>query len=40
MVNMVGIGDLTGDGKNDIVGRTTAGDLYRYAGTGTGAPSR
>ncbi|MEI5032927.1 VCBS repeat-containing protein [Streptomyces sp. S1A(2023)] len=33
---MVGAGDLNGDKHADIVARTANGDLYRYAGTGTG----
>ncbi|MEU6940016.1 hypothetical protein ABZ943_25435, partial [Streptomyces rubiginosohelvolus] len=36
MADFIGIGDLTGDGKDDVLGRTTTGDLYRYAGNGTG----
>ncbi|MGV9317275.1 hypothetical protein ACWDR0_34660, partial [Streptomyces sp. NPDC003691] len=36
MADFVGIGDLTGDGKDDILGRTAKGDLYRYAGDGAG----
>lgn len=36
---IVGAGDYTGDGRADIVARTTTGDLYLYAGTGsTSAP--
>lgn len=36
---IVGAGDYTGDGRSDIVARTTAGVLYLYAGTGsTSAP--
>ncbi|MFI6645719.1 FG-GAP repeat domain-containing protein [Streptomyces sp. NPDC050504] len=31
---ILSIGDLTGDGKTDILARTKAGDLYRYSGTG------
>lgn len=34
---MVGVGDLTGDGKNDIVVRDTAGKLYRNNGDGKGS---
>ncbi|MEE4493805.1 FG-GAP repeat domain-containing protein [Streptomyces sp. BE230] len=34
---MVGVGDLTGDGKNDIVVRDTAGKLYRNNGNGKGS---
>ncbi|MFI9150667.1 FG-GAP repeat domain-containing protein [Streptomyces sp. NPDC053367] len=33
---VVGVGDITGDGKNDLVARDTAGNLYRQAGTGRG----
>ncbi|MFJ4813619.1 FG-GAP-like repeat-containing protein [Streptomyces longwoodensis] len=33
---VVGAGDLTGDGKVDLVARDTAGALYRQDGTGTG----
>ncbi|MFI2765679.1 FG-GAP repeat domain-containing protein [Streptomyces echinatus] len=33
---VVGIGDITGDGKADLVARDTTGALYRYSGTGTG----
>ncbi|MET7858362.1 FG-GAP-like repeat-containing protein [Streptomyces sp. NPDC005318] len=29
-------GDINGDGKGDIVGVNSAGDLYRYTSTGTG----
>jgi GH25 family lysozyme M1 (1,4-beta-N-acetylmuramidase) len=32
---VVGAGDLNGDGKPDILGVTPSGDLYFYAGTGT-----
>jgi hypothetical protein len=31
--------DYNGDGIADLIGRTTAGDLYLYAGTGTGSVS-
>ncbi|MEU6620724.1 VCBS repeat-containing protein [Streptomyces litmocidini] len=31
---IVGAGDYTGDGRTDIVARTSGGDLYLYAGTG------
>ncbi|MFG2359200.1 FG-GAP repeat domain-containing protein [Streptomyces sp. NPDC048521] len=34
---VVGIGDITGDGKNDLVARDTAGNLYRNAGDGKGS---
>ncbi|MFG2476555.1 FG-GAP repeat domain-containing protein [Streptomyces fagopyri] len=34
---VVGVGDITGDGKSDLVERDTAGNLYRNAGTGTGS---
>ncbi|MEU8791931.1 VCBS repeat-containing protein [Streptomyces sp. NPDC048643] len=33
---IVGVGDITGDGKNDLVERDTAGNLHRNSGTGTG----
>jgi hypothetical protein len=33
---LVGVGDITGDGKADLVARDTAGGLYRHNGTGTG----
>ncbi|MEV3966455.1 VCBS repeat-containing protein, partial [Nocardia sp. NPDC050193] len=33
---VVGAGDITGDGKADLVARDTAGGLYRLPGTGTG----
>ena len=31
---MVGPGDLTGDGKPDLVARDSSGNLYLYPGTG------
>jgi hypothetical protein len=34
---VVGVGDITGDGKNDLVARDTAGNLYRQNGTGRGS---
>lgn len=34
---IVGVGDITGDGKNDLVVRDTSGNVYRNAGTGTGS---
>ncbi|MEV7981229.1 VCBS repeat-containing protein [Streptomyces sp. NPDC086519] len=34
---VVGVGDITGDGKNDLVVRDTAGRLYRYGGKGNGS---
>ncbi|MCT9010394.1 VCBS repeat-containing protein [Streptomyces rhizosphaerihabitans] len=34
---IVGVGDITGDGKNDLVERDTSGNVYRNAGTGTGS---
>ncbi|WP_332836501.1 FG-GAP repeat domain-containing protein [Streptomyces sp. QHH-9511] len=34
---LVAPGDLNGDGKGDLLGVTSAGDLYRYYSTGTGA---
>ncbi|MGW4905053.1 FG-GAP repeat domain-containing protein [Streptomyces sp. NPDC004270] len=33
---VVGVGDITGDGKNDLVMRDTAGNLYRGTGSGKG----
>ncbi|MFF8592336.1 FG-GAP-like repeat-containing protein [Streptomyces sp. NPDC015220] len=33
---VVGVGDITGDGRADIVARDTAGNLYRQNGTGKG----
>ncbi|WP_284049674.1 hypothetical protein [Streptomyces sp. YS415] len=30
----VGVGDITGDGKDDLISRDTAGNLYRNTGTG------
>ncbi|MFG2554573.1 FG-GAP repeat domain-containing protein [Streptomyces sp. NPDC048581] len=33
---VVGVGDITGDGKNDLVARDTAGNLYRNPGNGDG----
>ncbi|MFD8015502.1 FG-GAP repeat domain-containing protein [Streptomyces sp. NPDC058955] len=32
---IIGAGDYTGDGRTDIVARTTGGDLYVYPGTGS-----
>ena len=32
---LVGMGDMNGDGIGDVVGRTPAGDLYFYAGLGS-----
>ncbi|MGW3241907.1 FG-GAP repeat domain-containing protein [Streptomyces sp. NPDC001070] len=34
---VLGIGDLTCDGKADLIARDTAGNLYRYNGNGKGA---
>ncbi|MGW2050022.1 FG-GAP-like repeat-containing protein [Streptomyces sp. NPDC001858] len=34
---VVGVGDITGDGKADLVARDTAGVLYRVPGNGTGS---
>jgi hypothetical protein len=34
---VVGVGDITGDGNNDLVARDTAGNLYRQTGTGKGS---
>lgn len=33
---LVGPGDLSGDGKGDLLARTKAGDLYLYRGNGSG----
>ncbi|NEC67206.1 VCBS repeat-containing protein [Streptomyces sp. SID9727] len=33
---IVGPGDLSGDGKGDLLGRTTSGDLYLFKGNGQG----
>ncbi|MFF8379804.1 FG-GAP repeat domain-containing protein [Streptomyces sp. NPDC015661] len=34
---LVGAGDYTGDGRADLIARTSGGDLYLYAGTGVAA---
>ncbi|MFF4845301.1 FG-GAP repeat domain-containing protein [Streptomyces collinus] len=34
---IVGVGDITGDGRSDLVERDTAGNLYRNAGDGKGS---
>ncbi|MGW0121012.1 FG-GAP repeat domain-containing protein [Streptomyces sp. NPDC003327] len=34
---LLGAGDYTGDGRADLVARTSGGDLYLYAGTGVAA---
>ncbi|MFI9151087.1 FG-GAP repeat domain-containing protein [Streptomyces sp. NPDC053367] len=34
---VVGVGDLTGDGRPDLVARDTAGNLYRQSGNGKGS---
>ncbi|MGC0331010.1 hypothetical protein RKD23_004000 [Streptomyces sp. SAI-170] len=34
---VVGVGDITGDGRADLVARDTAGNLYRQSGTGKGS---
>ncbi|WP_026245591.1 MULTISPECIES: FG-GAP-like repeat-containing protein [unclassified Streptomyces] len=34
---VVGVGDITGDGKNDLVVRDTSGNLYRNDGKGNGS---
>ncbi|MFF7051120.1 FG-GAP repeat domain-containing protein [Streptomyces griseorubiginosus] len=34
---VVGVGDITGDGKNDLVSRDTAGNLWRNNGNGKGS---
>ncbi|MFD9484178.1 FG-GAP repeat domain-containing protein [Streptomyces sp. NPDC059991] len=31
---ILSIGDLDGDGRSDLLARTTGGDLYRYSGNG------
>ncbi|MER7758592.1 VCBS repeat-containing protein [Streptomyces sp. NPDC097619] len=31
---LIGVSDLNGDGRADLLARTTGGDLYRYLGTG------
>jgi hypothetical protein len=33
---LVGTGDLSGDGRADLLARDTAGKLWRYASTGAG----
>lgn len=33
----VGVGDITGDGKSDLVSRNAAGDLLRNSGNGAGS---
>jgi hypothetical protein len=33
---VVGVGDITGDGRADLVARDTSGNLYRQSGTGKG----
>ncbi|WP_307783246.1 FG-GAP-like repeat-containing protein [Streptomyces sp. MBT53] len=34
---VVGVGDITGDGKTDLVSRDTSGNLYRNSGDGKGS---
>ncbi|MEU0375483.1 FG-GAP-like repeat-containing protein, partial [Streptomyces sp. NPDC006283] len=34
--SVVGMGDISGDGKPDVVARDTAGKLFRFSGTGNG----
>jgi hypothetical protein len=34
---IAGVGDITGDGKNDLVVRDTTGNLFHQPGTGTGS---
>ncbi|WP_420711878.1 FG-GAP repeat domain-containing protein [Streptomyces sp. MMG1533] len=34
---VVGVGDITDDGKADIVSRDTGGNLYRNSGDGKGS---
>ncbi|MET7368464.1 hypothetical protein ABZS61_21950 [Streptomyces sp. NPDC005566] len=33
---LAAVGDITGDGRNDLLARDKAGVLWRYNGTGTG----
>ena len=33
---VIGAGDLTSDGRSDLLARTPAGKLYLYRGNGTG----
>ncbi|WP_234335725.1 FG-GAP-like repeat-containing protein [Streptomyces sp. NRRL S-1022] len=33
----VGVGDITGDGRNDLIARDTTGNLYRQSGDGRGS---
>lgn len=33
---VVGMGDITGDGRTDIVARDTTGKFFRHSSTGTG----
>ncbi|MFJ6464792.1 FG-GAP repeat domain-containing protein [Streptomyces sp. NPDC091387] len=33
---VVGLGDITGDGRTDIVARDAKGKLYRHSGTAAG----
>jgi len=35
---LTGIGDLNGDGRNDLIARDSSGKLWFYPGTGKGAP--
>lgn len=35
-----GAGDRNGDEHGDLIARTAKGDLYRYAGNGTGGVTR
>ncbi|MGY5047440.1 FG-GAP-like repeat-containing protein [Streptomyces sp. 900105755] len=34
---VVGVGDITGDGRADLVARDTSGNVYRYGGNGKGS---
>ncbi|OQR59662.1 hypothetical protein B6E66_33765 [Streptomyces maremycinicus] len=34
---VAGVGDITGDGRSDIIARDTSGNVWRYTGNGTGA---
>ncbi|MDF6046109.1 VCBS repeat-containing protein [Streptomyces sp. JH14] len=35
--SLVGVGDLDGDGRSDLIARDSSGVLYRYSGTGNAA---
>jgi hypothetical protein len=34
---IVGVGDLTGDGRADLIARDTAGNVFRNSGDGKGS---